>query len=104
MEITTLKKPIFGKTDYPRWIQIPHTPGQGDPFTQGWLSVSKHSNLELKPDNEDSFVLVFPIGRYITITPTQNNRNQKVWITRYNEEDVRKESEQPTKNPDDDLR
>jgi len=70
---------------------------------QRLLSVSKHSTLEIKTNNEDSFLLVFPISRYITIIATYDNRNNRVWVTRYNEKDTKKESELPTKNTDDTL-
>jgi len=105
LEITTRKRPVLGKDgNYPAWIQIPNIPGTHSRDTQRLLSVSKHSTLEIKPDNEDAFLLVFPIGRYITIIATRDNRNDTVWVTRCNDKDTKKESEPPIKNPDDDLR
>ena len=105
LEIKTQKSPVLGKSgNFPAWIQIPNIPGEHYPETRRLLSVSKHATLEITSDNEDAHLLVFPIGRYITITADRDNRNQQIWVTKYNDKDTRDESEHPERNPDENLR
>lgn len=105
MQVKTRKSPILGKDgNYAMWIRIPNIPGEHDPDTRRLLSISKHSTVEITYDNDEKSLLVFPIGRYITIIASRDNRNQTIWITNYNDKDLREASEHPTKNPDENLR
>lgn len=105
MKITTRELPILGKDgEYSIWVRIPNIPGSHSSDTIRLLSISKHSTIEIKPDDEGASLLVFPIGRYITITPTIDNKNQKVWVTYYNPKDLKKDSEHPETNPNENLR
>ena len=104
MRVLTKIKPILGKHgEFNAWQQIPNIRGVHDPETRRLLSVSPKATLELTYDTGEKSLLVFPIGRYIRITATQDNRNNLVWATLYNEKDLKKDSEHPESNPDEDL-
>lgn len=105
MKLNTHHQPVIGSDgDYPMWIQIPTIPGKQYGGTIRLLSVSKHSTLEITLDTNEKMFLVFPVSRYVEIIDTQDNRNQQIWEIKYNDKDLKGESELPKKNPDEDHR
>ena len=104
-QITTHSPPILGKNEnYPAWIQIPNIPGHNDHYTQRLLSVSTHSAIEVKlDDKEQNLHLVFPISRYVEVIKTEDNTNRKCWVISYNDKDLKRDSEDLERNPDEDL-